>query len=145
MAASYSATPHATVHSFCMKLESLGAQDVRHSPARLFRLERGVLLFNAVTNEEKELPEATPMKDPESGAKEKEGRYSNYCEIGTNEIEFLLAFGQWYGAGTEPNIHTRIVTTPFHAKEISKLLEISLAGYESKYGPITSRDDGAPK
>lgn len=85
------------------------------------------------------------MKVSESGAKEEEGRYSNYCEIGTNEMEFLLAFGQWYGQGTEPNIHTRIVTTPLYAKEMARLLEISLAGYESKYGPIITRDNGEPE
>jgi hypothetical protein len=81
-------------------------------------------------------------KEPASGAKETEGRYSNYFEVGTNEMEFLLAFGQWYGQETEPSIHTRIVTTPFYAKEMSRLLEKSLAEYESKYGPITSRNSG---
>jgi hypothetical protein len=78
------------------------------------------------------------MNDPASG-KETEGRYANYCEIGNNEVEFLLQFGQWYGGDAQPNVHTRIVTSPTYAKEILAILQRSIDGFERMYGTITSR------
>jgi hypothetical protein len=53
---------------------------------------------------------------------EVEARYANFFEIGANEAELLLCFGQQY-EGTPSRIHTRIVTVRVFARDFMKLLQ----------------------
>jgi hypothetical protein len=72
-----------------------------------------------------------------------QGRYANWFEIGHNEFEFILDFGQHY-AGGEPDParvqrHTRIVTTPVYAKALLGLLGDVVGRYEGRFGVIRAR------
>jgi hypothetical protein len=69
-----------------------------------------------------------------------EGQYANYFEIGYNAFEFLLDFGQKYSNDLQGRIHARIITGPWCAKELMKVLEKSIEQYEQTFGTI--RDDG---
>jgi hypothetical protein len=55
-----------------------------------------------------------------------EARYANFFEIGVNDAELLLCFGQQY-EGTPSRIHTRIVTVPVFARHFLKLLQDAIA------------------
>ncbi len=66
----------------------------------------------------------------------KEGRYANCFQIGQNEFEFLIDFGQSYCERGEENIHTRIICNPFYANVLLKLLQTSIKRYEDDFGPI---------
>ena len=65
------------------------------------------------------------------------GRYANYFEIGYNEFEIVLAFGQRYADSAAETFHTRIVAGPSYAKTLLEMLERTIREYEDKYGPIT--------
>jgi hypothetical protein len=70
-----------------------------------------------------------------------EARYSNHLEIGQNAFEILLDFGQLYnGNDREPRIHTRIITSPFYAKQFSRLLQESISRYEENNGSIPNEE-----
>jgi Protein of unknown function (DUF3467) len=68
-----------------------------------------------------------PPKDEEP-----EARYGNIFRIGYNAYEFVLDFGQCHPPGKE-HMHTRIVTSPASAKDLSELLQDSLGKHEQKY------------
>jgi hypothetical protein len=55
-----------------------------------------------------------------------EGRYANYFKVGQNAFEFILDFGQFYSEDQEANLHTRIVMSPYYAKELLNLLQASI-------------------
>ena len=63
-----------------------------------------------------------------------EGRYANYFEIGLNQEEIIIDLGQAYGESS--SLHTRIITSPAHAKQLTELLDRSLRQYERVYGPV---------
>ena len=65
-----------------------------------------------------------------------EGRYANYFKVGHNAFELLLDFGQFYPEGEREQLHTRIVTTPSHAKALMEVLRESIERYEQTFGPI---------
>jgi len=65
-----------------------------------------------------------------------EGRYANYFEVGYNAFEFIFDFGQFYAAGEQPKIHTRIVTSPVYAKAFLETLGNTLDQYERGFGAI---------
>ena len=65
-----------------------------------------------------------------------EGRYANYFEVGYNAFEFIFDFGQFYTAGEQPKIHTRIVTSPVYAKAFLETLGNTLGQYERGFGAI---------
>lgn len=62
-----------------------------------------------------------------------EARYSNIFRIGYNAYEFVFDFGQSHPPGKE-HMHTRIVTSPASAKDLSELLQDSLGEHQEKYG-----------
>ena len=77
-----------------------------------------------------------------------EGRYANLFHIGFNAFEFVLDFGQHFGAGRADRIHTRIVTTPWYARRLLETLEESLRDYERTHGVISESappDDTPPR
>lgn len=63
---------------------------------------------------------------------EPEARYSNIFRIGYNAYEFVFDFGQFHPPGKE-HMHTRIVSSPSSARELSELLQGSLGAHEQKY------------
>ena len=65
-----------------------------------------------------------------------EGRYANYFEVGNNQAEFLIDFGQFYTQGEVPAFHTRIVTSPVYAKALTRLLNDAVMQYEERFGLI---------
>jgi hypothetical protein len=65
---------------------------------------------------------------------ELEARYSNTFRIGYNAYELILDFGQCHSPGKE-HMHTRIVTSPATARNLSDLLQSSLDQREQKFGP----------
>ena len=64
------------------------------------------------------------------------GKYANCVEVGYNEYEFLLEFGQSFREEEPPAMHTRIVTTAAYAKALSRVLHDSLEDYEAEYGTL---------
>ena len=64
---------------------------------------------------------------PEDEAQE--DRYSNVFRIGYNAYEFIIDFGQCHPPEKE-QMHTRIVTSPTSAKDLSDLLQSCLAEHE---------------
>jgi hypothetical protein len=67
-----------------------------------------------------------------------EGRYANYFKIGYNAFELIIDFGQCYADNEEPQLHTRIITSPAYGKAILAMLRDSLEEFEKSYGPIGS-------
>lgn len=83
-----------------------------------------------MSNEQNDDPGTNPL----------EGRYANYFKVGHNAFEFVLDFGQLYSEGEEPQLHTRIVTSPAYAARMAATLNQSIAEYESKVGSISEKD-----
>ena len=77
--------------------------------------------------------------EPGSGTWQ-EARYANFFEVGNNEFEFVLDFGQFYADWLEPRQHTRIITSPAYAKLLHRLLGDSIRRYEERSGPIPDED-----
>jgi Protein of unknown function (DUF3467) len=67
---------------------------------------------------------------------EAEARYANYFNVGHNAFEVVLVFGQFYEGNLQPQLHTRLVTSPAYAKTLLDLLHDSLQRYEETFGPI---------
>jgi hypothetical protein len=65
-----------------------------------------------------------------------EGRYANYFEVGHNGNEILIDFGQMFNEGEKVQFHSRIITSPWHAKALLALLEESIGQYEFRFGDI---------
>jgi len=55
-----------------------------------------------------------------------EGRYANHLEVGCNEEEVVMDFGQVFD-DEAPLTHTRIVTQPVFARQMMRILRESLA------------------
>ena len=64
------------------------------------------------------------------------GQYANYFKIGHNAFEFIFDFGQLYNGGMEAHVHTRIVTSPFYAKELLAMLREAVEQYEQSFGAL---------
>jgi hypothetical protein len=65
-------------------------------------------------------------------------RYANYFKVRMNPFELMMEFGQFHTEDTEPEIHTRVVTTPPFGKEFLNLLAESIHECEAASGPIPS-------
>jgi hypothetical protein len=58
----------------------------------------------------------------------KEGRYANFFQVGHNEFEFVIEFGQ-----QDVGIHTRIYVSPQYARVLCDLLGQTLYQHESEF------------
>ncbi|MDN3514400.1 MAG: DUF3467 domain-containing protein [Candidatus Brocadia sp.] len=74
-------------------------------------------------------------KDFQGGA-ELEGRYANAFKVGQNAFEIVIDFGQSYAEGKGGCFHTRIVSSPFYANILLKVLQDSIERYEQTFGSI---------
>jgi uncharacterized protein DUF3467 len=57
-----------------------------------------------------------------------EARYANAFEVGFNDVEFIVTFGQQYGSG-DLLVHTRIVMSPSYVQDFLDLVSKTLAEY----------------
>ncbi len=71
----------------------------------------------------------------------REGKYANHFQVGHNAFEFLLDFGQFFS--DREYFHTRIVTSPRHAKDLLTLLGESIERYECTFGFIAESEEEA--
>lgn len=69
-----------------------------------------------------------------------EGRYSNYVEVGFNAFEFLFEFAQMYSDSELSHAHTKIVMSPYYAKNLLETLQKSILQYEADYGPVVKTE-----
>jgi uncharacterized protein DUF3467 len=84
-------------------------------------------------------------KDEDAQRTGPEGRYANLFEVGHNDVEFVLDFGQSYFEGDRPRFHSRIVTTPMYAKRLLAVLQEAVTQYEAAYGPVLDASEGCGK
>lgn len=77
-----------------------------------------------------------PAKEDPQGANQLEGRYANYFKIGHNAFEFLIDFGQLYNGELETPPPTRIITSPFYARELLEMLREAVEQHEQKFGAL---------
>ena len=72
-------------------------------------------------------------------------QYANWFNIGHNNFEFVLDFGQFHAEELQPLVHTRIVAVPSYAKTLARLLNESLCKFEAEFGPIPDADGEEPE
>ena len=78
----------------------------------------------------------------ELGEKEAEGIYSNLAIITHSPAEFVLDFTRVVPGSPKAKVHSRIITTPQHAKMLLKALQDNINKFESRFGEI--KVDGQP-
>ncbi len=71
-----------------------------------------------------------------------EARYANCFQIGQNECEFLIDFGQSHTECRKEIFHTRVICNPFYANVLLKLLQTSIKKYEDTFGAIDKGFEG---
>ena len=67
-----------------------------------------------------------------------EGQYANFANILHNPTEFVLDFGRVVPGRGDVKVVSRILTTPFHARQLLRALQQNIELYERQYGPIRS-------
>jgi hypothetical protein len=67
--------------------------------------------------------------------------YANYFEVGHNQCEFLIDFGQYRPESADVVLHTRIVLGPAHAKLLTGILQGAVRQYEAENGAIAELAD----
>ena len=63
-------------------------------------------------------------------------RYVNYFEISHNAFEFLIDFGQYQPDSATVQVHSRMATSPTHAKLLCAVLGNALRQSEQEHGEI---------
>ncbi len=83
------------------------------------------------------------MKDPkthqlniELGEKEAEGIYSNLAVITHSPAEFIIDFIRVVPGAPKAKVHSRIISTPIHAKMLLMALSENIIKYEARFGEI---------
>lgn len=73
-----------------------------------------------------------------------ERKYANVLNVGYNDREFVLDFGQAHDGDSETQIHTGIVTTPRSALSFLGALRMSVDAYlaEEREKAATQRTQG---
>lgn len=64
------------------------------------------------------------------------GVYANFVNIIHNPAEFVFDFARAVPGRSDVRIHSRILTTPVHAKQLLNALAQNIAIYEKSYGTI---------
>jgi hypothetical protein len=67
-----------------------------------------------------------------------EGHYANFANILHNPTEFVLDFGRVVPGRSDVKVVSRILTTPYHARQLLRALQQNIELYERNYGPIRS-------
>jgi hypothetical protein len=69
-------------------------------------------------------------RKPNSAKPDLDARYANFFEVGHNESEFVLVFGQFCHGNNDARPHTKIITTPSYANELLQVLQEALKRYQ---------------
>ncbi|MBQ7771994.1 MAG: DUF3467 domain-containing protein [Bacteroidales bacterium] len=64
------------------------------------------------------------------------GEYSNLAIITHSHSEFILDFASMLPGLVKPEVHSRIIMNPEHAKRLLFALQDNVSKYESQNGPI---------
>ncbi len=64
------------------------------------------------------------------------GEYSNLAIITHSHSEFILDFAKMLPALPKPQVVSRMIMTPEHAKRLMSALIDNISKYESNFGPI---------
>lgn len=64
------------------------------------------------------------------------GEYSNLAIITHSHTEFILDFASMLPGLQKPQVNSRIIMTPEHAKRLLLALQDNMSKYESQNGPI---------
>ncbi len=73
-----------------------------------------------------------------------EGHYVNFANILHNPTEFVLDFGRSVPGRPDVKVMSRVLTTPYHAKQLLRALQQNVELYERSYGEIRSDFQVAP-
>jgi hypothetical protein len=65
-----------------------------------------------------------------------EGHYVNFANILHNPTEFVIDFGRIVPGRSDVKVMSRVLTTPFHAKQLARALQQNIEIYERHYGEI---------
>ena len=74
-----------------------------------------------------------------------EGHYINFANILHNPTEFVLDFGRVVPGRGDVKVLARILTTPFHAKQLLRALQQNIEIYERTYGEIRDFPQPTPE
>jgi hypothetical protein len=64
------------------------------------------------------------------------GVYVNFANIVHNPAEFVIDFGRIVPGRPDVRIHSRVITSPLHAKQFLNALAQNVAIYEKNFGTI---------
>lgn len=67
-----------------------------------------------------------------------QGHYVNFANILHNPTEFVLDFGRAVPGRPDVKVISRILTTPYHAKQLLRALRENIELFERAYGEIRS-------
>ena len=73
-----------------------------------------------------------------------EGHYANFANILHNPTEFVFDFGRVVPGRADVKVVSRILTTPYHAKQLLRALQQNVELYERQYGAIRSDFQSPP-
>jgi Protein of unknown function (DUF3467) len=82
-------------------------------------------------------PKAIPVKFTIDEATA-QGHYVNFANILHNPTEFVFDFGRVVPGRPDVKVLSRVLTTPYHAKQLLRALQENVAMYERAYGEIRS-------
>jgi hypothetical protein len=71
------------------------------------------------------------------------GEYSNFVSIAHNYSEVLLDFGRTLPAREDIPVVSRIIMSPFQAKQLLRALTHNIQMYERTFGPIADPPQAA--
>jgi hypothetical protein len=84
-------------------------------------------------DKKKKPPGFVEMEIPDEVA---EGTYSNAFHVVASPAEFVLDFGRVVPNRVGVKVHTRIVMTPLHAKQLALALNENVRRFEDQFGEI---------
>jgi hypothetical protein len=67
-----------------------------------------------------------------------QGQYVNFANILHNPTEFVMDFGRVVPGRPDVKVLSRILTTPYHAKQFLRALQQNVEIYERSFGEIRS-------
>lgn len=70
------------------------------------------------------------------------GRYSNLAIITHSRSEFILDFAAMLPGIPQPEVVSRVIMNPEHAKRLLMALQDNVQKYEAQNGPIRLNNDG---
>ena len=65
-----------------------------------------------------------------------DGIYSNIASIMMNRSEFFIDFGRLVPGRADVKVHTRVILSPAHARDLARVLTLNIEEYEKKFGAI---------